>query len=137
MKPKIFCFSNMVGGSEGIAYALAEDGIVLGSHFCSHESYVPGDLGVIEGARPDRHEHYAKHYPDGYEMEFIPARQVKEHDMNAELPRNRLPSQKVLENKEGTETVLCESVVTGKWLESFPGWYSNLPLLTKIASQRN
>lgn len=79
-KPKIYCFSNVRGGGDGIAYAMAEDGTVLGSHWCSHEIYVPGDLGVTEGFRPDRHETYAKHYPAGYEMVFIPARDVLTHE---------------------------------------------------------
>ena len=79
MKPKIFCFSNVKGGGDGIAYAMAEDGNVLGSHWCSNEAFVRGDLGVTEGSRPDRHEDYAKHYPDGYEMEFIPASDVSDH----------------------------------------------------------
>jgi hypothetical protein len=78
-KPKIFAFSNVVGGGDGIAYAIAEDGTVLGSHWCSNEFYVPGDLGVTPGSRPDRHETYAKHYPDGYEMEFVKAADVRGH----------------------------------------------------------
>ena len=77
-KQKIFCFSNVKGG-RGIAYAMAEDGTVLGSHWCSCEAYVPGDLGVLEGSRPDRHETFSKHYPKGYEMEFVPAASVKTH----------------------------------------------------------
>lgn len=79
-KPKIFCFSNVRDGGDGVAYAMAEDGTVLGSHWCSHEAYVPGDLGVTEGERPDRHETYKAHYPDGYEMEFVPAKDVKKHE---------------------------------------------------------
>ena len=79
-KPKIYCFSNVVGGGEGTAIAIAEDGTVLGSHWCSHECYVPGDLGVEEGSRPDRHEIYAKHYPDGYEMEFVPSKDAEKHE---------------------------------------------------------
>lgn len=79
-KPKIYCFSNVVGGGDGIALAMAEDGTVLGSHWCSHQSYVPHDLGVTEGARPDRHKTYAEHYPDGYEMEFIRADDVLGHE---------------------------------------------------------
>ena len=79
MKPKIYAFSNVVGGGDGPAYAMAEDGTVLGSHWCSHEGYVPGDLGVTEGTRPDRHKTYAEHYPEGYEMEFVPAAQVRSH----------------------------------------------------------
>ena len=80
MKPKIYCFSNVVGGGDGIAYAMAEDGTVLGSHWCSHEFFVSHDLGVIEGSRPDRHETYAEHYPGGYEMEFVPSHEVRSHE---------------------------------------------------------
>ena len=79
-KPRIFCFSNVKGGGDGVAYAMAEDGTVLGSHWCSSEHYVPHDLGVIEGSRPDRHETYAKHYPNGYNMVFISARDVRDHE---------------------------------------------------------
>ena len=80
IKPKIFCFSNVVDGGEGMAYAMAEDGTVLGSHLCSHETFVPGDLGVHPGSRPDRHKHFAQHYPDGYEMEFVPSKEVPTHE---------------------------------------------------------
>jgi len=79
-KPKIYSFSNVIGGGEGMAYAIAEDGTLLDGHWCSHESFVPGDLGVEEGTRPDRHEKYAKHYPDGHEMEFIPSKMVEKHE---------------------------------------------------------
>lgn len=77
---KIYCFSNVVGGGEGIAYAIGDDGTVLGTHYCSHEFYVPNDLGVTEGSRPDRHEAYKKHFPNGYEMEFIPSNNVETHE---------------------------------------------------------
>lgn len=79
-KPKIYAFSNVKGGGDGIAYAMAEDGTVLGSHWCSHEVFVCGDLGVTEGCRPDRHKDYSAHYPDGYEMEFVPASKVMSHE---------------------------------------------------------
>jgi hypothetical protein len=79
VKPKIFVFSNVRGGGDGPAYAMAEDGTVLGSHWCSHEGYAKHDLGVIEGSRPDRHETYAKHYPEGYHMEFVPSSEVPTH----------------------------------------------------------
>ena len=78
-KPKIYAFSNVVGGGDGPCFAMAEDGTVLGSHYCSHEGFAPHDLGVIEGARADRHEDYKKHYPDGYEMEFVPSREIDGH----------------------------------------------------------
>lgn len=79
--PKIFCFNN--GGSIGFmsAIAIAEDGNVLGSHLCSSEGWMPIDLGVVEGTRKDRHENqYSKHYPDGYEMEWVPTSAIEKHE---------------------------------------------------------
>ena len=69
--PVIFGFNN--GGSPGWldAILIAEDGTVLGSHCCSHESYMPHDLGILEGTRSDRHETFREHYPDGYRMQFV------------------------------------------------------------------
>lgn len=77
--PPIYVFSNIVGGGDGVCYAMAADGTVLGSHWCSCEQYAPHDLGVLEGCREDRHEYYRKHYPKGYRMEFVLAAQVKSH----------------------------------------------------------
>ena len=89
-RPKIYVFSNVVGGREGVCYAMAEDGRVLGSHWCSHEGFAPYDLGVVEGSRPDRHKHYAEHYPDGYEMEFVPAAEIDGHaGLTAAYERNQ------------------------------------------------
>lgn len=78
-KPKIFIFSNVVGGGDGVCLALAEDGHCLGSHWCSHEGYARLDLGMVEPYRQDRRDAYTKHYPNGYEMVFVPASEVKGH----------------------------------------------------------
>ncbi len=78
-RPRIYIFSNVRGGGDGVCYAMAEDGNVLGSHWCSHESYAPIDLGLTRDYRPDRHETYTKHYPDGYEMVFVRAAEVEKH----------------------------------------------------------
>ena len=69
--PVIYGFNN--GGQSGLMHAvlIAEDGACLGSHACSSEAYMPADLGVLEGSRPDRHETFKEHYPDGYRMEFV------------------------------------------------------------------
>ena len=69
--PFIYGFNN--GGSRGWfdAQLIAEDGTWLGSHICSDEAYMPSDLGILEGTRPDRHETFRAHYPDGYRMEFL------------------------------------------------------------------
>lgn len=78
--PVIYGFNN--GGSPGwwSACLIAEDGTGLGGHCCSHEGYMRSDLGVLEGARPDRHEHFRAHYPDGYRMDFVSYDDVRDHE---------------------------------------------------------
>jgi hypothetical protein len=75
--PVIYGFNN--GGSPGwmSACLIAEDGTGMGGHVCSHEGYMEHDLGIIEGSRPDRHETFREHYPDGYRMEFVSGDVVK------------------------------------------------------------
>lgn len=77
--PVIYGFNN--GGCPGWldAVLLAEDGTCLGGHICSAEAFMPGDLGIIEGSRPDRHETFREHYPTGYRMEFVGASEVRSH----------------------------------------------------------
>lgn len=77
--PVIYGFNN--GGSPGwfSACLIAEDGTGLGSHLCSAESYMPADLGILEGSQSDRHETFRAHYPDGYRMEFVPYADVDGH----------------------------------------------------------
>jgi hypothetical protein len=79
--PVIYGFNNG-GAPEWLqAVAIAQDGHVLGSHICSHEGYMPHDLGMVKGSRPDRHENdYQKHYPDGYRMDFVPFKDVEGHE---------------------------------------------------------
>lgn len=69
--PVIYGFNN--GGAPGWMHAvlLAADGTELGNHACSSEGYMPHDLGILKGTRPDRHEAFRAHYPDGYRMEFV------------------------------------------------------------------
>jgi hypothetical protein len=52
---------------------------MLGGHGCSSEAYMPADLGCLEGTRPDRHETFRGHYPDGYRMEFVRYGEVEAH----------------------------------------------------------
>lgn len=88
--PVIYGFNN--GGSPGwySAVLLAEDGKCLGGHCCSHECYMEHDLGILEGTRPDRHETFREHYPDGYRMVFVGADAVKDHPgLTAAYERNQ------------------------------------------------
>ena len=78
--PVIYGLNN--GGSPGwySAALLAEDGTYLGGHVCSSEGYMPSDLGLLDSSRPDRHEGFRKHYPDGYRMEFVSYKDVESHE---------------------------------------------------------
>lgn len=77
--PTIYGFNN--GGSAGFmdAVLMAEDGGYLGGHLCSHEGFMPGDLGIRKGSRPDRHEDFRNHYPHGYQMEFVRSENIGSH----------------------------------------------------------
>lgn len=49
-----------------------------------------GDLGIEEGTRPDRHETFRQHYPNGYRMAFVPHDEVRAHaGLCAALKRNQ------------------------------------------------
>ncbi len=94
--PVIYGFNN--GGTLGMlsAVLLAEDGEGMGSHACSSEGYMPYDLGILEGTRPDRHEGFRQHYPEGYRMEFVSHDAVENHHgllgafiLNTELSERR------------------------------------------------
>lgn len=77
--PIIYGFNN--GGSPGWfdAVLLAADGTFLGSRLCSDEGYMPHDLGILDDSRPDRHETFSAHYPNGYRMEFVSHSDVDSH----------------------------------------------------------
>ena len=99
--PIIYGFNN--GGSSGwySGCLLAEDGEGLGSHLCSHEGYMLHDLGILEGARPDRHESFKKHYPDGYRMMFVGIDEVRGHAGIDEAYRLNQEMAKAAKEKEG------------------------------------
>jgi hypothetical protein len=79
--PAIYLFSNVMDG-DGPAYAMAEDGTVLGSHICSHWGYMRHDLHD----RPDRKKVCEEHYPNGYRLVVLtksgelPPREVLERN---------------------------------------------------------
>jgi len=77
--PVIYGFNN--GGSPGwfSGVLLAADGTGLGGHVCSNEYYMLGDLGILDGSRPDRHEGFRAHYPRGYRMDFVSYSDARKH----------------------------------------------------------
>jgi hypothetical protein len=66
--PKIYGFVN--GGSPGWynVAAVTEDGLCVAGHLCSHPSYGQHDIGVTSNWK---HEIYRKHYPDGFDVEWV------------------------------------------------------------------
>ena len=69
--PKIFlwCAPCPTWGSESvIGYALAEDGTGLCNHLSSNVDFSKHDMGLTSDWH---HDTYAKHYPDGFELEWI------------------------------------------------------------------
>jgi hypothetical protein len=99
--PVIYGFNN--GGSDGWyqAQLLTEDGMGIGSHICSSESYMRYDLGIYKDSRSDRHEAFKKYYPDGYRMDFVPSEDVKTHQALQEAFRLN----KILSDKAKEETL--------------------------------
>jgi hypothetical protein len=88
--PVIYGFNN--GGSQDWWHGclIAEDGTGMGGHVCSNEGFMYGDLGILEGSRPDRHEGFRKHYPDGYRMDFVRGAEVMTHPgLNAAYEKNQ------------------------------------------------
>lgn len=75
IKPKIYGFVN--GGSHGWydVCGIAEDGVCLAGHCCSHPLYGPHDIGVTSDWK---HETYAKYYPNGFDVEWV--EDVKAHE---------------------------------------------------------
>ena len=105
--PVIYGFNN--GGRPGWMHAvlIAEDGTCLGGHCCSAECYMPHDLGVLTGTRPDRHkENFQPHYPDGYRMEFVSGSDVPSHEALQKaflLNREQAEAETENENNENKE----------------------------------
>lgn len=78
--PAIYVFNN--GGPPNYlqGYAMAQNGVILGEHICSHEGYMIADLACVEGWQMGRHHGYKKHYPDGYRMEFVLSSEIASHE---------------------------------------------------------
>ena len=88
-KPKIFVFPQTLWGGVNdsqACVALAEDGTPLAGHFSSSKEWAQHDMGVAgHPVLLDRekypstwkHDLYQKHYPDGYEVEWVDFYTVK------------------------------------------------------------
>ncbi len=68
MKVYLACFEGGMEPGDVIGYALAEDGTALASHLSSGKFWSKHDMGLTGDWK---HDTYAKHYPDGYELEWV------------------------------------------------------------------
>lgn len=84
-KPKIFVFVNgraFTGDLFGCA--IAEDGKALASHLSSSIWFVKRDMGLTPHC-DWKHDHYAKHYPEGYELVDLTELTHEQLDAHAEF----------------------------------------------------
>ena len=70
-KPKIYLACSPAAGwgaEDVVGYALAEDGQCLAQHLSSNVAWSQHDMGLTSDWK---HDVYAEHYPDGYELEWV------------------------------------------------------------------
>ena len=80
---KIYVFCNGCSPGWHNFLAIAEDGACLAGHVCSHHGYAAHDMGVDENGW--KRDIYAKHYPDGYEVEYVEVSGKADIDAHAAL----------------------------------------------------
>ena len=79
-KPKIFLYCTPAAGwgpGDVIGCAMAEDGTGIAQHLSSSEGFAKHDMGLTSNWK---HELYQKHYPEGYELEWVPTDQLETHE---------------------------------------------------------
>ena len=64
----LFCEPSDAFGHGFAGYALAEDGTGICGHFSSSIAFSKHDLGLTSDWK---HDLYASHYPDGYDLEWV------------------------------------------------------------------
>ena len=65
----IYLFANAYYDDGGVAgCAIAEDGHCLAGHLSSSLALAMHDMGLTSDGK---HDEYAAHYPDGYEVEWV------------------------------------------------------------------
>lgn len=97
--PKIFVFVNGGDGTDWqVGMAIAEDGHMLASHVSSSRGWFRHDMGLTGEWK---HEHYRKHYPDGYELVEVPEGEVMTHPgLSAAYVLNQALRREPEENQE-------------------------------------
>ncbi len=93
-------------GGDVIGYALAEDGHCIGQHLSSNFMFSQHDMGLTSDWK---HDNYDKHYPEGYDLEWINEEDLDNHQgwLDAiKLNKELAAKEKV---KNNYETFICNS----------------------------
>jgi len=87
---KIFvsCVPSAFSPGDVIGFALAEDGTALAKHLSSSVVFSKHDMGITSTWH---HDEYKKHYPDGYELEWIDEKDLGSHAGYQEAVRKATP----------------------------------------------
>lgn len=78
-RPRIYCWVNSGAGTDfQTGVAIAEDGTGLAAHISSNDAWARHDMGagschhrVCDCDRDRKHDLYAGHYPDGFEVVWV------------------------------------------------------------------
>lgn len=92
-KPTIFVFCNSCSNMWHYVVALAEDGAGLAGHICSAHEFIAHDMGFMGNWK---HDVYDKHYPDGWQLEYVEQEDIPGHAKLQEafrLNRERQPAE--------------------------------------------
>lgn len=96
-KPKIYLYCIKQGpsalsryGENVMGFALAEDGTGIASHYSSNVGFSKHDMGLTSTSK---HHYYSRHYPEGYELEWVDEDQIEKHlGLQGALSLNRAAS---------------------------------------------
>ncbi len=76
---KIYVWPTTVWESGDVAgIGVAEDGTQLSGHMSSNEAWFQHDMGITSNRK---HDKYAEHYPDGYELVYISIAEIEGGDI--------------------------------------------------------
>jgi hypothetical protein len=103
-------------GTDVMGYAMAEDGKVLASHYCSNDDFARLDMGLAD-VNNSKHQIYAAHYPAGYRLVWL-------DDPESD------PGWQVAHNLEWTPPILCSRC--GETLDRGEDCYSCAPCSREV-----
>lgn len=91
--PKIYLYCIHGKQKQFYGFALAEDGNCLAEHLSSTIEFSKSDMGLYDDDWSGKREKYAKHYPNGYELEWIDDDKLESHkEFQVAFAKNKAPA---------------------------------------------